>query len=238
MTAPVIVFDLDGTLADTARDLIRALNAVLALENAPPVPMDKARDLIGAGARPLIERGLALDGKNVDAARLEALYRAFLDYYHAHIAVDTVLFPGVVDALIHLQAVGWRLAVCTNKIETHAVTLLRTLKVDGFFVAVTGKDTFPFSKPDPRHLLQTVERAGGDPARAIMVGDSRTDIDTARAADIPVIAVTFGYTPAPVETFGPDVAIDSFAELPAAVLRLRSRSPEDALSKTSSARAV
>ncbi len=220
MTAPTIVFDLDGTLADSARDLIATLNVVLALDDVPPVPFERARDLIGAGARPLIERGFAVHDRPVSAARLDALYTAFLDHYHANIANETVLFDGVLAALDRFSGAGWRLAVCTNKLEAHSVTLLRTLGVDQRFGAICGKDSFGFFKPDPRHLTETIARAGGDPERAIMVGDSQTDIDTAKAAKIPVVAVSFGYTQTPVHAFAPDAVIDHFDELWEAAQRL------------------
>lgn len=217
---PIVVLDLDGTLADTAHDLVATLNVVLALEKLPPLPLAKARDLIGAGARPLIQRGFAASGAPLSDARLAELYRFFLDYYHHHIADHSMLFPGSVEALDALAARGFRLAVCTNKLESHALELLKALGVLGRFAFVSGKDTFAFSKPDPRHLLQTIALAGGDPRRAVMVGDSKTDIDTAKAAGVPVVGVTFGYTAVPVTELGCDAVIDDFAQLPEAVLSL------------------
>ncbi|WP_342362344.1 HAD family hydrolase [Terrarubrum flagellatum] len=216
MTQPTIVFDLDGTLADSARDLVATLNVVLAMDGLPPTRFEQARDLIGAGARPLIERGFALHGRTVAPARLDELYAAFLDHYHANIANETVLFEGVRTALDEFVADGWIMAVCTNKIEAHARTLLKALGVDTLFAAISGKDTFAWFKPDPRHLLSTIEAAGGSPNSAVMVGDSQTDIDTARAARIPCVAVSFGYTQIPVHDLGPDVVIDHFRDLWAA----------------------
>jgi phosphoglycolate phosphatase len=220
MDAATIVFDLDGTLADTARDLVRTLNVVLEQEGVEAVAFEDARDLIGAGARPLIERGLTLRRHQVSAERLDSLYRYFLDYYHANIAVDTRLFPGVVATLDVLQTQGARLAVCTNKIESHANRLLDALGVARRFRAVTGKDTFAFYKPDARHLIETIRRAGGDPARAVMVGDSMTDVSTARNAGVPVVAVSFGYTQVPPAEFGADALLDSFDAMPATLARL------------------
>lgn len=218
MTVPgTIVFDLDGTLADSARDLIKTLNVILESQNVAPVPIEKARDLLGAGAKPLIERGFALYGKVLPEPLLDSLYRDFLDHYHAHLADETVLFPGVLPALDALADAGWRMAICTNKLESHSVTLLDALGVSKRFAAICGKDTFPVFKPDPGHLTQTIARAGGLAHRAIMVGDSRTDIDTAKAAGIPVIAVSFGYTNVPVSELGPDRVIDHFDDLVAAV---------------------
>lgn len=220
---PLAIFDLDGTLADTAPDLIATLNVVLVEEGAPPVAREAARDLLGAGARALVVRGLALSGRQVDAAGLERLYARFLVHYRAHIADESRLFPGVEAALDGLAAAGWRLAVCTNKLEDLAIDVLKALGVAGRFAVICGQDTFreadgrPIPKPDPRALLMTIERAGGTPARTVMIGDSKTDIDAARAAGVPVVAVDFGYTPVPVRELSPDAAISHFDELIGAI---------------------
>ncbi len=217
---PIVVFDLDGTLADTALDLIATLNVLLTREGLPALPLAQARDLIGAGARPLIERGYESAGVPLPAALREELYVQFLDHYHHHIADHSLLFPGAEAALDRLAEQGFRLAVCTNKLEAHALELLRALGVLERFAYVAGKNTFDFCKPDPRHLLETIARADGDSRRAVMVGDSRTDIDTAKAAGIPVVGVTFGYTAVPVRDLSPDIAIDELAALPDAVADL------------------
>ncbi|WP_407518626.1 phosphoglycolate phosphatase [Methylobacterium oryzisoli] len=212
-SAPIVVFDLDGTLAETAADLSATLNVVLAREGLPPVDVTRARDLIGAGARALIERGFAAAGRDLPRDRLDTLFRVFLAHYGQHLCDASHLFPGVVACLDRLRAAGYRLAVCTNKVEDHSVRLLTLLGVADRFGAICGRDTFPYCKPDPRHLTQTIARAGGDPGRAVMVGDSRTDIATARAAGIPVVAVPFGYTDVPVQDLGPDAVIDHFDQL-------------------------
>ncbi len=219
---PTVVFDLDGTLADTAADLIGTLNVILERERAPAIAVDRARDVVGAGARAMIQRGLALDGRTVSEERLGDLFRDFLDHYGENLAVRTRLFPGAEAALRRLAARGHRLAVCTNKVEAHSVALLEALGVAPLFGAICGRDSFPYAKPDARHLTGTIERAGGDPGHAVMVGDSRTDIDTARNAGLPVIGVTFGYTDVPVEHLGPDVVIDHFDRLDAAIAALAS----------------
>ncbi len=223
--SPIVVFDLDGTLADTAQDLIATLNVVLAQEGLPPLPFERARDLIGAGARPLIQRGFDASSVPLDEERLEALYSLFLDHYLRNIAIHTVLFPGVVPALNRLAEEGFTLAVCTNKLEEHALELLGKLGVLDRFAFVSGKNTFPVFKPDPGHLRLTIARAAGDPARAIMVGDSKTDIDTAKNAAIPVIGVTFGYTNIHVRDLGADAVIDHFDALDGAIARLLGASP-------------
>jgi phosphoglycolate phosphatase len=210
---PIAVFDLDGTLADTVYDLIATLNVVMDRENLPRLPMEAGREMIGAGARALIERGLAAAGREVTPDHLDELFRFFMVHYGENLCVDTRLFPGVTAALDRLEEAGFRLAVCTNKYEGLSVQLMESLGIAHRFAAICGRDSFPYFKPDPRHLTLTVEKAGGDPSRAVMVGDSVTDIATARAAGIPSVAVTFGYTDIPVPQLNPDRIIDHYDEL-------------------------
>ncbi|GEO13487.1 HAD family hydrolase [Microvirga aerophila] len=212
-TPPIAVFDLDGTLADTAGDLVGTLNVILAQEGVSPVPVEAARDMIGIGARALIERGFEAAGKELAPTHLDELFRQFMTHYSQNICIRTQLYPGVDAALDRLEEAGFILAVCTNKMEAHSVKLLDELGVGHRFAANCGRDTFPYFKPDPRHLTLTIERAGGHPSRAIMIGDSRTDIVTAKNARIPVIAVPFGYTEVPVQELGPDLVIEHFDEL-------------------------
>jgi phosphoglycolate phosphatase len=218
---PLLVFDLDGTLVETAPDLVATLNVVLEREGVAPVPYEKARSMVGGGARMMIERGLQFGGAQRSAAEIDEMFDAFLAHYEAHIADASHIFPGVTEALDRFAAQGWHFAVCTNKYEHGSILLLQTLGVGERFRAICGRNTFPVCKPDGRALLMTIERAGGVPQNAIMVGDSQTDIDTARNAKIPVVAVDFGYTDAPVETFSPDRVISHFDELWDAVASLR-----------------
>ncbi len=214
---PILVFDLDGTLVDTATDLVATLNVVLEQEGLKPVPYDEARSMVGHGARVLIERGLAASNVTRDAADIDRLFDTYIAYYSAHIADTSRPFEGVVAALDHFAAEGWLLAVCTNKLEGLSMLLLDALGLSERFAAICGADTFAARKPDPLALNETIRKAGGDPARAVMVGDSKTDIDTAKAAGIPVVAVDFGYTPVPVTELGPDVVISHFDQLRDAV---------------------
>jgi phosphoglycolate phosphatase len=218
--APIVVLDLDGTLAETAGDLISTLNVIMRLEGLDEIPFVKAKDLIGAGAKALIERGFQTAGRELRPDKLETLFQFFLTHYEANIAVHSHLFEGVPDALDALQRDGFRLAVCTNKIEAHAVKLLGILGLANRFAMIAGKDTFPFFKPDARHLTETIRLAGGDPRRAVMVGDSKTDIDTALNAGIPVVGVTFGYTNVPVGRLGAHRVIGHFNDLSVAVRSL------------------
>jgi phosphoglycolate phosphatase len=221
MTTSTIVFDLDGTLIDTAPDLVDTLNVVFAREGLPPVPYETARNLIGGGARMMIARGIEADGRAVEPTELERLFRDFIAHYSEHIADRSRPFPGLSDALDALAAGGWRFAVCTNKLESLSVLLLTQLGLEHRFAVICGQDTFGVQKPDPEILRRTVVAAGGTLRNAIMIGDSLTDIRTARAAGVPVIAVDFGYTDRPVSELGPDRIISRFAQLPAAVAEIR-----------------
>jgi phosphoglycolate phosphatase len=212
-----IVFDLDGTLIDTAPDLIDTLDHVLAQHGLPSIPFETARNMIGGGSRLMVKRALSADGRECSAAELDRVYADFITYYAAHIADRSRPYPQLEAALCALSVAGHRLAVCTNKLEWLATRLLTALKLAQHFAAICGQGTFGVQKPDPKMLQSTVERAGGAPEHAIMVGDSRTDIRTARAADVPVIAVDFGYSEVPIATLQPDRIISSFAELSDAV---------------------
>jgi phosphoglycolate phosphatase len=213
MIPTTVVFDLDGTLVDTAPDLIAALNAILAREGLSPVSYDAARPMIGGGARTLMERGLAARGRALAKTEVDKLYADFVAYYAGHIADRSRPFPGVEAALDTLAERGYRLAVCTNKLERLSLRLLDALGLKSRFAAICGQDTFGVQKPDPTVLRRTIEAGGGTPDRAVMVGDSLTDIATARAAGIPVIAVDFGYSDAPVATFAPDRVISHYDRL-------------------------
>ncbi|HEY5216697.1 MAG TPA: HAD family hydrolase [Pseudolabrys sp.] len=217
MPAHTIVFDLDGTLIDTAPDLVDTLNVVFAREGLPPVPYDTARNLIGGGARAMIARGIAAEDRVFEPAKLEQMFVDFIAHYTTNIARRSRPFPGLIDALDALAGSGYRFAVCTNKLERLSVLLLEELKIASRFEAICGQDTFSIQKPDPEVLRRTIAAAGGSPQRAIMIGDSATDIRTARAAGIPVIAVDFGYSERPVAEFGPDRIISHFAQLPESV---------------------
>jgi phosphoglycolate phosphatase len=212
-----VVFDLDGTLVDTAPDLISALNFVLDREGLSPVPLKSARTMIGAGARKLIERGLEQDGRSDRPKDITRLTDDFIEYYAAHIADASRPFDGLESALDDLEAQGYRFAVCTNKLEWLSKLLLDRLGLSARFAAICGADTFGISKPDPAILQQTVARAGGQLSTTIMVGDAGPDIGVARRAGIPVIGVEFGYTDVPIADLKPDRLIGHMSELPAAV---------------------
>lgn len=223
MPPPTIIFDLDGTLVDTAPDLIATLNALFEREGIAPVAFDEARRFIGGGARLLIERGLAAKGRAAPEADANRLYTDYVAAYEARIAELSRPFPGLEEALDALSAEGFQFAVCTNKLERLSIKLLDALGLAPRFQAICGQDTFGVQKPDPRILAATVEAAGGALASTLMVGDSGTDIAVARAARVPVIAVDFGYTATPVAELDPDHVISRFDELPSAVAEVRER---------------
>jgi phosphoglycolate phosphatase len=216
----LIVFDLDGTLIDTAPDLVDTLNVILAREGLEPIPFEQARGMIGAGARRLLERGLRRDAVGLPGDMIERLYKDFLAHYSQHMADRSRAFPGLEPALDVLAGAGHQFAVCTNKLEALSVELLKTLNLAQRFTAICGQDTFGMQKPDPDILRRTIARAGGEIGDAIVVGDSMTDVATARATGVPIIAVTFGYADRPPGTLGADALIGSFADLPPAIAKL------------------
>lgn len=216
-SSPVLALDLDGTLVDTAPDLVATLNMLLERDGLRTLSMAEATEMIGAGVRALIERGLQAVGADRTPEQIDRLFDEFVAYYEPHIADGSRPYPGVVAAIDRFRARGWRLAVCTNKLEGLSRALLRDLGIIDRFAAVCGGDTFDIRKPDGQHLLRTIAKAGGDPVASVMVGDSETDVKTARNAGLPVVCVDFGYTPVPVATFGPDRLISHFDQLDEAV---------------------
>jgi len=207
------VFDLDGTLADTAPDLVSALNHVLAAEGLPQADFPTARAFVGHGARVLIERAHRAHDIELDDARALELTEQFVGYYAQNIADGTVLFPHVLEAMEEMAEDGWTFAICTNKREGLARQLLDALDLTERFDAICGGDTFAERKPNGQHILKTIEAAGGNPSRSVMVGDSPPDILAAKDANVPVIAVSFGYSNEPIGSLDPDVIIDTFADL-------------------------
>ena len=191
-----------------------------AASSAAAIPYAQARSLIGGGAWGMIERALILEGRTAATADVDTLYASFVAHYGEHIADRSRPFPELEPVLDRLAQAGHRFAVCTNKLERLSKRLLDALQVSDRFTAICGPDTFGIHKPDPQMFRATVLKAGGEPHRAVMVGDSITDIRTAREANVPVVAVDFGYTDVPVATLGPDRVISAFGELPAAIAAL------------------
>ncbi|WP_428697072.1 HAD family hydrolase [Stappia sp.] len=221
MSFPVLLFDLDGTLVDTSHDLAAAINAVMRAEGHNEISVERLGHLFGQGGRAMLRRALADSGVSEPTPEtIERLNRDFIAFYRADIATLSRPFPGAVDALDTLRDAGWQMAVCTNKTEVVARELLVELGLIDRFRTVVGADTFARPKPDAMPLLGAIGQSGGRVEGSVMIGDSRTDIDAARAAGLPVVAVTFGYTDTPVSELGPDVVIDHFDQLAEALAGL------------------
>ncbi len=218
-----IVFDLDGTLVDTAPDLVGATNHALASRGLAPRGAAELRPWISFGARRMLVEAMAASGVPADEAELDRLLDLFLAYYEANIARESRPFPGSLAALGTLRSGGARLAICTNKRESLTLKLLAELDIARHFDAIVGRDTLALPKPHPEPLLGAIARAGGDPARAVMIGDSAVDIATARAARVPVVGVTFGYTETPIADHAPDVLLDDYGSLVTALAGLLAR---------------
>ena len=213
LTGWTIVFDLDGTLIETAPDLAGALTTLLAEEGLAAPPYEKLRTLIGRGGRWMTQQALALAGHAPTDAELDRLFERMLVLYLARIADESRPFPGAVEAMDALTARGAILAVCTNKRTALSIPLFDALGLTSRFAAIIGADLAPAPKPDPRHLLMTISEAGGDPARSILVGDTESDTLAARAAGIPCIVTDFGYSQVPAIELGGHAVISHFDQL-------------------------
>jgi phosphoglycolate phosphatase len=212
-----VVFDLDGTLIDTAPDLADATNHVLATLGLARVSEHEIRPFVGHGALAMIDAAAKAHGRQLAERELHDLFEIFIMNYTENIAKRSAPYPNVVTTLEALRNANATLAVCTNKMERQARAVLNELGLEPYFSAIAGRDSLGAYKPDPRHLTGTIARAGGRREAAIMVGDSETDIKTAKAANVPVIAVSFGYSVDPVGSFGPDAVIDDYCQLHAAI---------------------
>lgn len=220
VSSPALIFDLDGTLVDTAPDLLGALNAVLVAEGRAAVEPSDLRHLVGHGARAMLDEAMKMTGAGVGGEDLQRLVDAFIIYYREHLADESSPFPGVVETLAALKAEGTRMAVLTNKPHELAVKLLPALKLDGYFDSICGAGRMSFNKPDARIFHHVVEELGGAGRGAVMIGDSITDLQTGRAAGAPVILLSYGYTPEPAASLGADAVADNFRDIPALARRL------------------
>lgn len=217
-----VVFDLDGTLIDSAPDLRTAVNRLLAEKGRRALDLAAVTAMVGDGVHKLVERALAATGKETPTAgEIAGSTRRFLEFYEGHGAVLTRAYAGAAEALKRLSDEGYALGICTNKPHGATCEVLGALDLEGYFSAVLGGDSLDgVRKPDPRHLLAAVERLGATRETAVMVGDTENDVAAARGAGVPVIAVAFGYAKVPAEDLGADAVIGHFDELPAAIRRL------------------
>jgi len=211
------VFDLDGTIADTAGDLADAANAALISEGFTAAPVAVIAKSAGFGTKAMLRSGLSAGGYSADDGQMLRMSEKLVSHYEMNIAHKSRLFPGFAEAAGFLQIRGAKLVLCTNKRERLAMKLLSALGIGGLFDAVAGGDTFPYHKPDPRHISDLVQLAGGVLSAAVMVGDSQADVDAAKAAGIPVIAASFGYASIPASELGADAVLNHFDELPALI---------------------
>ncbi|MBX9946235.1 MAG: HAD-IA family hydrolase [Reyranella sp.] len=218
-----VIYDLDGTLIDSAQDMCVAVSRVLADHGLPPISAQDARIFMGQGSKVTMGKAFAKNGRTLDDAALSAVTREFVRYYEADPVSHTTAFDGVADVVARFARLGLRQGVCTNKFERPARTILEHLKLMPPIADVAGADTFPVRKPDPRHILMLVERMGGNPARSVMIGDSIHDAEAAHAAGIPAVLVSWGYTARPASELGADAVIDRFDALPYALAQLAAR---------------
>jgi len=224
MSTPLVVFDLDGTLIDTAHDLVASLNHTIGLEGLEPVGYGDLTHLVGHGGQVMIRRAFALRGREITDTELQRMLAVFVEHYADAMPGVSMPYPGLTDAMDRLAASGYRLAVCTNKMEGLARRLVDGLGLTARFSAITGGDTFAVRQPDAEHLLGTISRAEADPMRTVMIGDSLNDMLVARNAGVPSIGVPFGYSDVPVAELEPNHVIAHFDELtPDLVERLIAR---------------
>ncbi len=222
-TIDTVIFDLDGTLIDSALDVGAAVNRVLVEQGFEPIDDATARSLMGEGGKAMVAKAFRLRGHELTENTLQRLTRRFVDHYRADPIGRTTVYPDVAEVVAQLHGQGIAMAVCTNKFEQPARDILAALDLMRFIGDVAGADTFAVRKPDPGHLLHLLRRLGRDPQRAAMVGDSIHDVQAAKAAGLPVVAVSWGYTIEPAASFGADVLIDRFSALPQALRGLAGR---------------
>ncbi|MCF8482100.1 MAG: HAD hydrolase-like protein [Rhodospirillum sp.] len=215
-----VILDLDGTLVDSAPDLADTLDLFLATMNLPPLGLEATRQRIGHGIHHLVAEGLAAQGVTLDPVSLSGAVDGFLKIYAGRLSAKTRPYEGAADALASLRLTGWRLVVCTNKLEASARGILQDLGLMWAFALIAGPDTFGVAKPDPAHLLRTLPEDRPPSYPVVMVSDSTIDVDAARAARIPVIAVTWGYSRIAAADMGADRVAGSFGAIPGMVEEL------------------
>jgi phosphoglycolate phosphatase len=220
-----VIFDLDGTLIDTAPDLLAAVNAVLAGEGRNTLELPRLRHLVGHGARVMLEHALMNTGPAVPAERLAGLVDDFLHHYRGNIAAASRPFPGVVETLEKFHRSGVPMGICSNKPHDMTEILLGEIGMTHFFGSIHGAGRTAKNKPDAMHLNAVIEELGADRAHSVMVGDSAPDVAVARAVGIPVIVMDYGYTPVPPGELGADAVTGDFREVPTLVEALLRRGP-------------
>jgi len=222
-----LLFDLDGTLLDTAPDLHATLNHCLKAADRPTVTLDSVKHMVGQGAVALLERGLTATGGMVCTENFEKLVTLFFDYYERHLSAHCYPYEGLMELLPVLKEQGCDMAVCTNKPVSFAKTIIKDLNLDTFFPVITGGDSFDVRKPDPGHILKTLDLMNNRSGPTVMIGDTHNDIDAANAANITSIAVSFGYSDTPANKLGANYVIDHFSELLPVLKEIYIKTPHD-----------
>ncbi len=218
-----IIFDLDGTLVDSAPDLADSLDALLIENGLDAIGLAATRNLIGHGISNLVLKGFGVCGQKLNEAEAVSATQRFQVFYAERLPAKATLYPQVNESLSHLSSLGWRMVVCTNKLEAFARAILEGLGIAHYFEIIAGPDTFGVAKPDPQHLLRTLPHNLLENYLSIMVGDSEVDIATAKAAGLPIVAVTYGYAHMPLSTLVPDALVDRFSEVPAAIAEIANK---------------
>jgi phosphoglycolate phosphatase len=217
-----VVFDLDGTLIDSLPDVLASLNLMLVEDSRRPLSLVELRNLVGRGAIPMVEDAYGMTGQAINSlAQLKDAVHRYLGHYKSNPVCHTVVFPNVIDTLEKLKRKGFCLGICTNKPYEMTLLVLEGLKIDFFFDGITGGDNLPFNKPDPRHILTTLDLMRSEAHSAVMVGDSWVDAKAGRDAGLPVVAVDYGYNNEPIESLQADAVISDFALLPQAISMLK-----------------
>jgi phosphoglycolate phosphatase len=219
-----VLYDLDGTLIDSAKDMQLAVSNVLADHGLPAVTEDDVRNYMGQGSKVTMAKAFAKYDKKLDDETLSAVTREFVRYYEADPVSNTVAFAGVADVVARFGRIGLKQGVCTNKFERPSRMILEHLKLMPPIAALAGADTFPVRKPDPRHILMLLERMGADPKRAVMIGDSIHDVESAHGAGLPAVLVSWGYTDKPASELGAEAVIQKFNALPEALGEIAAKS--------------
>jgi len=213
LEAECVIFDLDGTLVDTAPDLLATLNVLLGDLGRRPLTLPEIKTAIGNGAKAMLRNGAKLTGDPLSEDQIETLFHKYIAYYSAHIADRSAPFPGAIEVLKACQEKGVKLAICTNKLDALSHEVLAALHLARYFDAVIGSDTLEVQKPDPKTVLEILQRTGASPEKTLFVGDSRTDLETARAAGVAVVLVDYGYTATPARELTPDAIISDLREI-------------------------
>ena len=220
-----VIYDLDGTLIDSARDMCVAVSRVLADHGLPAITDDDARHFMGDGSQVTMRRAFAKFDRTLDDDTARAVTREFVRYYEADPMSHTIAFDGVAEVVARFARLGLKQGVCTNKFERPSRTILEALKLMPPITDVAGADTFTVRKPDPGHVLKLIEKMGGDRARAVMIGDSIHDLEAAHGAGLPAVLVSWGYTAKPARELGAEVVIDHFGDLPEAMVKIAATAP-------------